>query len=168
MLKKVASNNNKTAKSYNKGQNPAAKEDGNSADQEITQEEEIMGGSDKAGSKKSEIMGKNLDQMINVLHSRLKSLEDCANTRIRLCKDDLNPLSKNMSKQAKTLLNEYDEVIPKSLKEAKGSTLVHKDNLVSSDTVYIDPYHLVGSPYEGVHRNGEEAGDESGGDIRQS
>lgn len=60
-----------------------------------------MGGSDKAGSKKSEIMGKNLDQMINVLHSRLKSLEDCANTRIRLCKDDLNPLSKNMSKQVK-------------------------------------------------------------------
>ena len=46
--------------------------------------------------------------------------------------------------QAKTLLNEYDEVIPKSLKEAKGSTIVHKDNLVSSDTVYIDPYHLVG------------------------
>ena len=67
-----------------------------------------MGGSDKAGSKKSEIMGKNLDQMINVLHARLKSLEDCANTRIRLCKDDLNPISKNMSKQVMHIIIESE------------------------------------------------------------
>jgi len=112
-------------------------------DREITQEEEIMGGGDRAGSKKSEIMGKNLDQMINVLHNRLKSLEESAITRMRLCQEDLMPNSKNMSKQAKKLLDDYDEIIPKSLKDSKGSSLVHKDNLVSSDTVYIDAYHLV-------------------------
>ena len=66
----------------------------------MTQEEEIMGGSDKAGSKKSEIMGKNLDQMVNVLRTRLKSLEDASHDRIRLCQEDLNAKSKNMSKQA--------------------------------------------------------------------
>jgi len=74
-----------------------------STDREITQEEEIMGGGDRAGSKKSEIMGKNLDQMINVLHNRLKSLEESANTRMRLCQEDLMPNSKNMSKQVSIL-----------------------------------------------------------------
>ena len=62
-----------------------------------------MGGGDRAGSKKSEIMGKNLDQMINVLHNRLKSLEESANTRMRLCQEDLMPNSKNMSKQVSIL-----------------------------------------------------------------
>ena len=104
-------------------------------------EKEIMGGTDIG--KKSEIMGKNLDQMVKVLHSRLKALEDAATTRLRLCEEDLMPNSKNTSSQAKNLINDYDEAIPRSLKDTKLATLVHKDNLVSSDTVYIDPYRLV-------------------------
>lgn len=104
-------------------------------------EEEIMGGNNIG--EKSEIMGKNLEQMVKVLHTRLKALEDAATTRLRLCEEDLMPNSKNTSSQAKILINDYDEAIPRSLKDTKLATLVHKDNLVSSDTVYIDPYRLV-------------------------
>lgn len=114
--------------------------DGSFIDNDNT-EEEIMGGNNIG--EKSEIMGKNLDQMVKVLHSRLKALEDAATTRLRLCEEDLMPNSKNTSSQAKNLINDYDEAIPRSLKDTKLATLVHKDNLVSSDTVYIDPYRLV-------------------------
>jgi hypothetical protein len=49
-------------------------------------------------------MEKNLDQMIGVLHSRLKSLEESAKTRMKLCQEDLMPNSKNMSKQVVSIL----------------------------------------------------------------
>ena len=104
-------------------------------------EEELMGAT--GNGKKSEVMGKNLDQMVFALHGRLKALEVAAKSRRQLCAEDLNANSTNTSGQATKLLDEFDEVIPKSLKEIKQSTLAVRENLVSSDTVYIDPSRLV-------------------------
>jgi hypothetical protein len=107
----------------------------------VTNEKEIMG--ESGNGRRSETMEKNLNQMVKVLHNRLNSLENACKTRIRLCEEDSNPLSKKMSKNAPKIFDEFDELMPRSLKDAKQQNLVYKDNLVSSDTVYIDPYHLV-------------------------
>jgi hypothetical protein len=113
----------------------------NLAAENFQKEEELMGAT--GNGKKSDVMGKNLDQMVIALHTRLKTLEEAAKNRLRLCAEDLNPNSTNTSNQASKLLDEYDEVIPKSLKEMKQTTLTSRDNLVSSDTVYIDPSRLI-------------------------
>lgn len=104
-------------------------------------EDDLMGGSEQG--TKSEVMDKNLHQMFDVLRFRLDTLKDAAKTRTRLCGEDINKNSDKMSEQAPKIIDEFDEVVPRSLRDIKMPTLTHKDNLVSSDTIYIDPFHLV-------------------------
>jgi hypothetical protein len=104
-------------------------------------EDELMGGGGQ-GSK-SDAMDKNLLQMFDVLRHRLNVLKEASVTRAKLCEEDTNKNSDKMSEQAPKIIDEFDEVIPRSLRDIKMPTLAHKDNLVSSDTIYIDPYHLV-------------------------
>jgi hypothetical protein len=123
---------------------------------------------------KSQAIEKNLSQMIKVLNTRLQALDQAAKTRLHLLSEDLNPLSMKMSDQAPKIVDEFDDSIPKSLRDTKmpggttnvaagGATLPtttgggvattmmgggggighSKDNLVSSDVVFIDAYHLV-------------------------
>eukprot|EP01038_Epipyxis_sp_PR26KG_P010870 gene10870-14588_t len=129
---KAKTNNDMLNKSINNSDN----------DNLYQSEGEIMGESSNKG-RKSDAMEKNLMQMVNVLNYRLGSLESAAKTRLKLCEEDLNPKSKKSSSNAAKIVDEYDEVVPRSLKDVKLPALSHKDNLVSSDTVYIDPYHLV-------------------------
>jgi hypothetical protein len=104
-------------------------------------EDDLMGGSGQ-GSK-SDVMDKNLLQMFDVLRHRLDVLKEAATTRAKLCEEDTNKNSDKMSEQAPKIIDEFDEVVPRSLRDIKMPTLAHKDNLVASDTVYIDPFHLV-------------------------
>ncbi len=131
-------------------------------------EDEVMGNVGGHGHGKSHGMEKNLEQMVKVLNSRLKSLENAANMRMKLCEEDLNAHSSKMSRDAPKIFDDFsEEAIPKSIREIKrsefaaaasnalanvnnnnpnatNSNVGHaKDNLVSSDSVYIDPYHLV-------------------------
>ena len=109
-------------------------------DRLIQLEEEVMGEVDSGHGTKSDMLERNLDQMINVLRLRLGELDKAANERKRYCEEDVNPNSQIMSKQAPKLGNEYDEVLPKSLKDTKTT---HRDNLVSADNIHIDPIRLV-------------------------
>ena len=108
---------------------------------QLPEEDDLMGGSGQ-GSK-SDVMDKNLLQMFDVLRHRLDTLKEAATTRARLCEEDTNKNSDKMSEQAPKIIDEFDEVVPRSLRDTKISTLAHKDNLVASDNVYIDPFHLV-------------------------
>lgn len=110
-------------------------------DKNAIDEEEIMG--ERGEGKKSESMQNNLNQMVNLLHVRLKHMEATAKARVQLSAEDLMANSTRTSSSATDIVTEYDEAIPKSLKDSKPSSTYHKDNLVSSDTVFIDPYHLV-------------------------
>ena len=129
-------------------------------------EDDLMGGSGQ-GSK-SDVMDKNLLTMFDVLRLRLSTLKEAAITRAKLCEEDTNKNSDKMSEQAPKIIDEFDEVIPRSLRDVKMATLSHKDNLVSSDTIYIDPYHLVFSktkvPTEAA-KNLEASLEESFGNI---
>lgn len=104
-------------------------------------EDDLMGGS--GSGTKSEVMDKNLLQMFDVLRHRLGVLKEAATTRSILSNEDTNKNSDRMSEQAPKIIDEFDEVVPRSLRDTKVPNLAHKDNLVASDTVYIDPYHLV-------------------------
>mmetsp|Transcript_8566 Transcript_8566/g.14232 ORF Transcript_8566/g.14232 Transcript_8566/m.14232 type:complete len:912 (-) Transcript_8566:200-2935(-) len=107
-------------------------------------ESDLMGANSKdSEGDKSEVMDKNLIQMFDVLRKRLDTLKEAASTRSKLCEEDTNKNSDRMSEQAPKIIDEFDEVVPRSLRDIKMPTLSHKDNLVSSDTIYIDPYHLV-------------------------
>jgi len=112
-----------------------------SSHQPALEEEDLMGGNGR-GSR-SDVMDKNLLQMFDVLRHRLGTLKEAAITRAKLCEEDTNKNSDRMSEQAPKIIDEFDEVIPRSIRDIKMPTLSHKDNLVSSDTIYIDPYHLV-------------------------
>ncbi|KAJ1414789.1 hypothetical protein B484DRAFT_454754 [Ochromonadaceae sp. CCMP2298] len=130
-------------------------------------ESDLMGGGGLEGNK-SEVMDKNLLQMFDVLRKRLDTLKEAAKTRSKLCEEDTNKNSDKMSEQAPKIIDEFDEVVPRSLRDIKMPTLSHKDNLVSSDTIYIDPYHLVFSktkvPTEAA-KNLESSLEESFGNI---
>jgi hypothetical protein len=104
-------------------------------------EDDLMGGS--GSGTKSDVMDKNLLQMFDVLRHRLGVLKEAATTRAMLCNEDTNKNSDKMSEQAPKIIDEFDEVVPRSLRDTKMPNLAHKDNLVASDTVYIDPYHLT-------------------------
>ncbi len=84
-------------------------------------EAEIMGESNtkSINQQKSHAIEKNLNQMIKVLNSRLNALDHAAKLRLHLLEEDLKPLSNKMSKQAPKIVDEFDEVIPKSLRDTK-------------------------------------------------
>ncbi len=71
---------------------------------------------------KSNVMERNLNQMIGILHLRLNALADAAQTRIKFCEEDLNPNSIKMSKQCPKIADDYEDVNPKtSFKNNKSS-----------------------------------------------
>lgn len=71
--------------------------------------------------QKSHAMEKNLNQMVKVLNSRLKSLEDAAKTRLKLCAEDLDATSTKTSKQAPKIVDEFEETLPKFLNTNRGT-----------------------------------------------
>lgn len=105
-------------------------------------EDDLMRGNGE-NSSKSDVMDKNLHQMFDVLRVRLETIKGAAATRMKLCEEDVNKHSDRTSDQAPKIIDEFDEVIPRSMRDVKMSTLTHKDNLISSDSHYIDPVHLV-------------------------
>lgn len=110
--------------------------------QQLQTEEDLMRGSGEEGSSKNDVMDKNLHQMFDVLRLRLTTLHSAARMRLELCEQDVNKHSDKTSDQAPKILDEFDEVIPRSLRDIKMPTIAHKDNLISSDIYYIDPTHL--------------------------
>lgn len=109
--------------------------------QQMTEDDLMRGNGEN--SSKSDVMDKNLHQMFDVLRVRLATIKGAAATRMKLCEEDVNKHSDRTSDQAPKIIDEFDEVIPRSMRDVKMSTLTHKDNLISSDSHYIDPVHLV-------------------------
>jgi len=105
-------------------------------------EDDLMRGNGE-NSSKSDVMDKNLHQMFDVLRVRLETIKGAAATRMKLCEEDVNKHSDRTSDQAPKIIDEFDEVVPRSMRDVKMPTLTHKDNLISSDSHYIDPVHLV-------------------------
>lgn len=124
-------------------------------------ETELMGESNR-GNKKGDLAERNLKQMIDVLHLKIAALDDAAKLRLTLCNEDLNPNSTRMSKQAPKLGDDFDMGTAPTHNNrsnnsnngngsynngnATGSNYNNSkqhNNLVSNDTVYIDPYHLI-------------------------
>ena len=89
--------------------------------------------------KGTDVLERNLDQMIEVLHGRLGSLKKIVSLKMLECHDDLDPnTSKCYTKDLK--LNDDDDNVVQGPKDKK---LYSKDNLVSSEGVFIDPIRLV-------------------------
>jgi hypothetical protein len=85
-------------------------------------------------------LNRNLNQMVDVLHNRLKDLSTAAALRIQLSNDDPKGDQRTESINAPRIGKELDEILPKHREFSKG----HKDNsLVTSDGVAIDPVKLV-------------------------
>ena len=80
-------------------------------------EDEVMGEVKDPESRKSNIMERNLNQMIDVLHLRLSALEDAARVRQKFCEEDLNPRSKKMSKQVPKLMEDFEDGNPRIMKD---------------------------------------------------
>jgi hypothetical protein len=80
-------------------------------------EEEVMW--DRNATNKSEVVERNLTQMIDVLHLRLKSLEHVVSVRQGLCNEDIDPGSSNMSKQAPKIADDFEEINPRVLKDPR-------------------------------------------------
>lgn len=114
--------------------------------------------------KTAGVMEKNLNQMVKALRNRISNLEskmklenellgfDCPEDISKMSEDDLKRGTKDLPK----FVDEAEEEVPKSLREIRQqaqaqastnnttATNTHgKENLVSSDTIFIDQYHLV-------------------------
>ena len=87
---------------------------------------------------------RNMNQMIDVLRSKISAMGHAANNRIRLCEEDLKKNSKESSDQAPKIMEDFDESSNvRGARDPKNSLNSHKDNLVSSEGVFIDAAHLV-------------------------
>lgn len=87
---------------------------------------------------------RNMNQMIDVLRSKISAMGHAANNRIRLCEEDLKKNSKESSDQAPKIMEDFDESSNvRGAREVRNSLNSHKDNLVSSEGVFIDAAHLV-------------------------
>jgi hypothetical protein len=120
----------------------------NAIDEELMKnfEREVMGENIKG--RKSDLKERNLNQMVEVLHLRLSSLSGAAQTRMRLCEEDVNPNSQKTSKEAPKLTDEYEnETTSKpsntGINKSNQNNVNDKHNLVSTDGIFIDPQHLV-------------------------
>jgi len=88
--------------------------------------------------KGTDVLERNLDQMIEVLHGRLGSLKKIVSLKMLECHDDLDPnTTKCYTKDLK--LNDDDADVQNN----QGKKIYSKDNLVSSEGVFIDPIRLV-------------------------
>jgi hypothetical protein len=72
-------------------------------------EDEAMGEIHEADTLKSKVFERNLNQMIDVLHLRLKALENAANVRLEYCEEDLKAESKKESKHAQKIMEEFED-----------------------------------------------------------
>lgn len=72
-------------------------------------EEEVMGEVAEANSLKSMVFERNLNQMVDVLHLRLRALESAAKLRIDYCAEDLNPNSLKESKSVPKIMEEFED-----------------------------------------------------------
>ena len=109
-------------------------------------EDEVMGEVSETDSLKSVALQRNLDQMIDVLHMRLRALENAAKVRKDFCAEDLMANSKKESKMAPKIMEEFEDqhVNPRILLKDLKTIYQTKDvNLVSMEGVYIDPQRLV-------------------------
>ena len=82
-------------------------------------------------SSKSNTVERNLEQMINILHLRLNSIEEAAKLRKEYCIQDLKPNSRLYSELLPSITADYDDVGPKiNIKETSKSTYIsqHKVN----------------------------------------
>ena len=121
----------------------------NSADNEQDQvhlkifEDELMGHKEGEGQIGDSIE-RNMNQMVEVLRSKINAMGNAAKTRIRLCEEDLKKNSKESSDQAPKMMEDFDESAnAKGTREIKNGFISHKDNLVSAEGVHIDALHLV-------------------------
>ena len=106
-------------------------------------EDELMGYREGEGLIGDSIE-RNMNQMIDVLRSKISAMGNAANNRIRLCEEDLKKNSKESSDQAPKIMEDFDESSNvRGARELRNSLNSHKDNLVSSEGVFIDAAHLV-------------------------
>jgi hypothetical protein len=100
--------------------------DASTADESLLSEqleEQVMGEVAEANSQKSKVFERNLNQMVDVLHLRLRALESAARLRLDYCAEDLNPNSLKESKSVPKIMEEFEDqhVNPRILKEIKPS-----------------------------------------------
>eukprot|EP01041_Mallomonas_annulata_P002564 gene2564-5005_t len=106
-------------------------------------DDDVIGELKDPDSRKSNIMERNLNQMVDVLHLRLAALEEAASVRLSLCQEDLLPNSKKMSENAPRLMDDFEDANPRNFRD-KISGSSNKDiNLVTSDGIFIDPIRLA-------------------------
>jgi hypothetical protein len=106
-------------------------------------EDELMGHKEGEGQI-SDSIERNMNQMVDVLRSKINAMGNAAKTRIRLCEEDVKKNSKESSDQAPKMMEDFDESSNlRGPKDPKYGYNSHKDNLVSAEGVYIDATHLV-------------------------
>lgn len=109
----------------------------------VALEKEVMGESRDPDAKKSTVMERNLNQMVNMLQNRLQALSNAATERQQYCEDDLDVHSTRMSRFAPRIQEDFEEV--GGGKHDMSSTKVYSsnNNLVGSQDVYIDANKLI-------------------------
>lgn len=110
-------------------------------------EAEVMGEQEENKGTKSEIRARNYEQMVGVLKNKLMTLESATKKRMYLCEKDLDKTSTECSKPTK-ISDDFDELNATTRPQREGGNNKvgggnHRDNLVSSDTVFVDAVHLV-------------------------
>ena len=106
-------------------------------------EDELMGHKEGEGQIGDSIE-RNMNQMVDVLRSKINAMGNAAKTRIRLCEEDLKKNSKESSDQAPKMMEDFDESANvRGTRDPRNGFNSHKDNLVSAEGVFIDAAHLV-------------------------
>lgn len=106
-------------------------------------EDELMGHKEGEGQIGDSIE-RNMNQMVDVLRSKINAMGNAAKTRIRLCEEDLKKNSKESSDQAPKMMEDFDESSNvRGTRDPRYGFNSHKDNLVSAEGVFIDAAHLV-------------------------
>ena len=106
-------------------------------------EEKLMGHIEGEG-RIGDSVERNINQMIEVLRSKIGAMENAAKTRLRLCQEDLNNNSSESSDQAPKITEDYEDS-PKFIgtRDQDIGSYIHRDNLVFSEVVHINAAHLV-------------------------
>lgn len=87
---------------------------------------------------------RNMNQMVDVLRSKISAMGNAAKMRIHLCEEDLKKNSKVSSDQAPKMMEDFDESSNvRGARDTRYGLNFHKDNLVSAEGIFIDAAHLV-------------------------
>ena len=119
-----------------------------SAEQLIEIENLMLGGTD---DKKSLAANRNLNQMFDVLNTRIGRLNSTVSQRMQLCANDLDPSNNNESKMAGKIVDVLDEQLMLSKLSIKDKYIQREDNnhthnlVTTSDStsLLIDPSKLI-------------------------